>query len=125
MENIISEIRKLEKEKSLQLEKLEQMQFRKGIATTRRAEISEQIKTVNNFKTEKSSNLTLAMRRVDTRQAQLDDLMNKISQCRASIEKTQVSSFSFGSLVSFSCIHCCIFCQMRGEEGGGNFFRKF
>ena len=50
MENVIAEIKKMEKEKSLQLEKLEQLQFRKGIATTRKAEISEQIKTVNNFK---------------------------------------------------------------------------
>ena len=38
---------------------------------------------------------------MDTRQGQLDDLMNKISQCRASIEKTQVSFFSFGSLVAY------------------------
>ena len=98
MENIITELRKLEKEKSLQLEKLEQLQFRKGIATTRKAEISEQIKTVNNFRTEKQSNRTLVMLRVDTRQGQFDDLKNKISQCRAAIEKTQVSFFSFSWL---------------------------
>ena len=89
MENIIVELKKLEKEKSLQLEKLEQLQFRKGIATTRKAEISEQVKTVNNFKTEKESNRTLAMLRVDTRQAQFDDLKNKISECRAAIESNQ------------------------------------
>ena len=89
MENIITELRKLEKEKSLQLEKLEQLQFRKGIATTRKAEICEQIKTVNNLKTEKESNRTLVMLRVDTRQGQFDDLKNKISQCRAGIEKNQ------------------------------------
>ena len=89
MENVIAEIKKMEKEKSLQLEKLEQLQFRKGIATTRKAEISEQIKTVNNFKTEKESNRTLVMRRVETRQAQFDDLNNKISQCRAGIERNQ------------------------------------
>ena len=89
MEKIIVEIKKLEKEKSLQMEKLEQLQFRKGIATTRKAEISEQIKTVNNFKTEKESNRTLVMRRVDTRQAQFDDLKNKISQCRAGIARNQ------------------------------------
>ena len=89
MENIIVEFKKLEKEKSLQLEKLEQLQFRKGIATTRKAEVSEQVKTVNNFKTEKESNRTLAMLRVDTRQAQFDDLKNKISECRAAIESNQ------------------------------------
>ena len=89
MENIIVEFKKLEKEKSLQLEKLEQLQFRKGIATTRKAEISEQVKTVNNFKTEKESNRILTMRRVDTRQAQFDDLKTKISECRADIQRNQ------------------------------------
>ena len=89
MENIVAQVKKLEKEKSLHLEKLEQLQFRKGIAMTRKAEISEQIKTVNNFKTEKESNRTLVMLRVDTRQGQFDDLKNKISVCRAGIEKTQ------------------------------------
>ena len=89
MENIITEIKKLSKEKNLQLDKLEQLQFRKGMATTRKAEICEQLKTVNNFKTEKESNRTLVMLRVDTRQGQFDDLKNKISQCRAGIEKNQ------------------------------------
>ena len=89
MENIIVEIKKLENEKSLLLEKLEQLQFRKGISTTRKAEISEQIKSVNNFRTEKESNRTLALLRVETRQAQFDDLKNKISECRAGIERNQ------------------------------------
>ena len=89
MEKIIAEIKKLEKEKNLQADKLEQLQFRKGIATTRKAEIAEQIKAVNAFKTEKESNRTLVMLRVDTRQGQFDDLKNKISECRAGIEKNQ------------------------------------
>ena len=89
MENIIVEFKKLEKEKSLQLEKLEQLQFRKGIATTRKIEISEQIRSVTSFKTEKESNRTLTMRRVETRQAQFDDLKTKISECRADIQRNQ------------------------------------
>ena len=89
MEKIIAEIKKLEKEKNLLAEKLEQLQFRKGIATTRKAEIAEQIKAVNNFRNEKESNRTLVMLRVDTRQGQFDDLKNKISECRAVIEKNQ------------------------------------
>ena len=89
MEKIIAEIKKLEKEKNLQADKLEQLQFRKGIANTRKAEIAEQIKAVNAFKTEKESNRTLVMRRVETRQAQFDDLKHKIAQCRAGIERNQ------------------------------------